>query len=371
VGVVHRDLKPGNIMVSARPDGGDAVKVVDFDIAKGPNEPEGEEVTRVGFVVGTPEYMSPEQLMGDRLDGRSDVYSLGVVLFRMLAGALPFRAPSTQEMMVQRLTGEPLRLGDVATDLAGAAAVQRALDRALARRAQDRQASASELGRELRAALGPAALGPAPPVTHPAAAELAPTVLSPAPGGTPPPKPPRRPTPLLLGLGAGLVVAAVAVGAMLRDSPSPPATDPRPAADTTSDSLSTVVVGPDVGADTLTAETDPEPPPGGGGTVADERGGEAPNDRRSTVTSGNVRALLDRQLALIRAGAEGTRLAAVRDSGQLGWRLARTRGDSAAAALVLTQAALRAGEDGECARWARLGAALDASLFEMLVQVCQ
>src|SRR5215208_1983339 len=108
--VVHRDLKPGNIMLCRRPDGRDLVKVVDFDIAKGPAEAEGEEVTRLGFVVGTPEYMSPEQLTGDRLDGRSDVYSLGIVLFRMLAGQLPFRASSTHEIMIQRLTGAPMRL---------------------------------------------------------------------------------------------------------------------------------------------------------------------------------------------------------------------------------------------------------------------
>src|SRR6185503_19217270 len=60
VGIVHRDLKPGNIMVERRIDGSDGVKVVDFDIAKGPSESEGAEVTRLGFVVGTPEYMSPE-----------------------------------------------------------------------------------------------------------------------------------------------------------------------------------------------------------------------------------------------------------------------------------------------------------------------
>ena len=97
-------------MVERGRGGREQVKVVDFDIAKGPEEGGGEEVTRLGFVVGTPEYMSPEQLIGERLDGRSDVYSLGLILFRMLTGTLPFRADSTHEMMLQRLTGTPMRL---------------------------------------------------------------------------------------------------------------------------------------------------------------------------------------------------------------------------------------------------------------------
>jgi serine/threonine protein kinase len=89
-GIVHRDLKPGNIMVVPRPDGRDDVKVVDFGIAKAAGGSEDQEVTRVGLVAGTPEYMSPEHLRGEEPDPRSDVYSLGVVLYRMLTGKLPF-----------------------------------------------------------------------------------------------------------------------------------------------------------------------------------------------------------------------------------------------------------------------------------------
>jgi len=155
-GIVHRDLKPANIMVSRDRRGGDLVTVVDFDIAKGSREGEESEVTRLGFVVGTPEYMSPEQLTGDRLDGRSDLYSLGLVLFRMLAGSLPFTGASAQELMIKRLTQAPLRLSDVMGDGILPAHVQdglqRVFDRSLARRAEDRHEDAAEFGEALLAA---------------------------------------------------------------------------------------------------------------------------------------------------------------------------------------------------------------------------
>jgi eukaryotic-like serine/threonine-protein kinase len=171
-GIVHRDLKPGNVMVSPGRGGADAVKVVDFDIAKGSSDGEAGDVTRLGFVIGTPEYMSPEQLLGMTLDGRSDVYSLGIMLFRMLAGALPFRAADTQELMVQRLTGSPLRLDEVLPGLAVPAALQAALDRALQRRAEDRFDTAAAFADAVAAALAvlAAAGSPASAAFAPAAA---------------------------------------------------------------------------------------------------------------------------------------------------------------------------------------------------------
>jgi eukaryotic-like serine/threonine-protein kinase len=156
-GIVHRDLKPGNIMLYRQRDGTELVKVVDFDIAKGPEAAAGEEVTRHGFVVGTPEYMSPEQLMGERLDGRSDIYALGIVVFRMLTGAQPFRSESTQDLMIARLTTAPLSLAEVLPGAALPPAVQAALNRSLQRRPQDRHATAAEFAEEMQAAV--AALG--------------------------------------------------------------------------------------------------------------------------------------------------------------------------------------------------------------------
>ena len=148
-GIVHRDLKPSNIMIERGRDGGDFVKVVDFDIAKGPEGQAGDELTSLGMVVGTPEYMSPEQLMGEALDGRSDLYSLGIVLFRMLSGAYPFRSRVAQAIMSERMTSPPLTLGQAFPQGAFPSAVQNVLDRAMARDRGERYARAAEFAADL------------------------------------------------------------------------------------------------------------------------------------------------------------------------------------------------------------------------------
>ena len=225
MGIVHRDLKPDNIMIARSRDGADVVKVVDFGIAKAANA-ENQKVTKTGMVVGTPEFMSPEQLAGDRLDGRSDTYSLALVAFNMLTGQLPFPGETLQETMVLRLTDRPKRLDEMKTDVAWPEAVQAALDRALARNAGDRHATASEFGRELHAAVrampeseatnaftavmtpvsapaAPAAKGTTP---IPATRVNTPTPVAAAPS-VPAPRPKRR-APILTGIAATAVVAA-------------------------------------------------------------------------------------------------------------------------------------------------------------------
>jgi serine/threonine-protein kinase len=155
LGIVHRDLKPDNIMLTRSRDGADAVKVVDFGLAKAVGgEGGGQKVTRTGFVVGTPEFMSPEQLSGDKLDGRSDVYSLGLVLFNMLTGTLPFPADSVQEAMIKRLTDEPAELIEVRPDLHFPSGLQQTLDTALARTPVDRYQSAAKLAHDLASVTG-------------------------------------------------------------------------------------------------------------------------------------------------------------------------------------------------------------------------
>ncbi len=147
-GLVHRDLKPDNIMVARGRDGADVVKVVDFGIAKAMTGEEGQKVTRTGLVVGTPEYMSPEQLSGDVLNGRSDIYSLALVFFRMVTGALPFQAESSQETMIKRLTDDPLKLSEVAPDAGWPPRLQGVMDRALERMPADRYESAALFARD-------------------------------------------------------------------------------------------------------------------------------------------------------------------------------------------------------------------------------
>jgi serine/threonine-protein kinase len=166
LGIVHRDLKPDNIMIARARDGSDVVKVVDFGIAKAMGGDEKQDVTRTGLVVGTPEYMSPEQLSGDPVDGRSDIYSLGLVFFRMLTGLLPFDADSAQEVMIKRLTDEPLTLSGARPGRDFPAPLQQAMDRALQRMPSNRYASAAELGRDAVHAV--AAMPDAPSPADPA-----------------------------------------------------------------------------------------------------------------------------------------------------------------------------------------------------------
>jgi serine/threonine-protein kinase len=149
LGIVHRDLKPDNIMITQARDGADVVKVVDFGIAKAvAGDETGQKVTKTGLVVGTPEYMSPEQLSGDKLDGRSDIYSLGLVLYRMLTGVLPFQADTAQEVMIKRLTDEPTPLVDARPDIEFPPGIQAVLDRVLQRLTADRYQNAAGFGRD-------------------------------------------------------------------------------------------------------------------------------------------------------------------------------------------------------------------------------
>src|SRR5436190_19494092 len=163
LGIVHRDLKPDNIMVTSRKGGGDTVKVVDFGIAKAVGGDEaGQKVTKTGLVVGTPEFMSPEQLSGDTLDGRSDLYSLALVFFRVLTGKVPFEATSLQETMIKRLTDEPTPLAQARPDLAFPATLQPVLDTALARTPSDRYQTVAKFAADIAAVTGRPAAGGAP-----------------------------------------------------------------------------------------------------------------------------------------------------------------------------------------------------------------
>ncbi|OLC88647.1 MAG: hypothetical protein DMD38_04245 [Gemmatimonadetes bacterium] len=155
LGIVHRDLKPDNIMVSSRRSGGDMVKVVDFGIAKAVGgDQAGQKVTKTGLVLGTPEFMSPEQLSGDAVDGRSDLYSLALVLYRMLTGKVPFEATSVQEMMIKRLTDEPTTLAAARPDLSFPAGLQPVLDTALARTPLERYQTVTKFAADVAAVTG-------------------------------------------------------------------------------------------------------------------------------------------------------------------------------------------------------------------------
>ena len=150
--IVHRDLKPDNVMVGARRDGTDRVKVVDFGIAEAMSGG-GAKLTQQGLVIGTPEYMSPEQLSAITLDWRSDIYSLALVTFDMLTGQLPFTGESPHEAALMRLRDRPKTLVETKSDVSWPPALQAVMDRALARAPAERYATAPDFARALADAL--------------------------------------------------------------------------------------------------------------------------------------------------------------------------------------------------------------------------
>jgi serine/threonine protein kinase len=163
LGIVHRDLKPDNILVTRQSDGREWVKIVDFGIAKTTKDL-GQNVTSIGVAIGTPDYMSPEQLAGEALDARTDVYSLGLVLFNMLTGSLPHPAMTSKQSLVERLTSKPRSLAEVKPNVVWSPRLQKALDRALAPEPDDRYATVNDLAREVRGAAGMAiSFGVVPP----------------------------------------------------------------------------------------------------------------------------------------------------------------------------------------------------------------
>lgn len=225
--VVHRDLKPDNILLKETRDGGDWVKVVDFGIAKAVKR-DTQLLTTPGLVVGTPRYMSPEQLTGGAVDVRTDVYALGIIAFQLLTGRMPFPSTSREEettipWALQRLTQRPLTLAEARPDVAWPAGAQAVFDRALARDPAERTPSASDFARSLGRAFGfitpssvmgavAEAVRAEPSGSVPVAAGGPP----PAPAGLPEPMPPsvttRRMTPAA-GEAATMLSSAPAAGA--------------------------------------------------------------------------------------------------------------------------------------------------------------
>ncbi|MDP9149391.1 MAG: serine/threonine protein kinase, partial [Myxococcota bacterium] len=110
-GVIHRDLKPANIFLLAHGDEVDVVKVLDFGLVK--NIADGkDDLTQSGFFMGSPKYMAPEQIRGDRVDGRADVYALGIILYEMITGKVPFDRPNSVNVLMAHVNEKapPLRL---------------------------------------------------------------------------------------------------------------------------------------------------------------------------------------------------------------------------------------------------------------------
>ena len=150
-GIIHRDLKPENIFIMHNPGPHLRIKVVDFGLAKVVSGPESaEQITRGGVVCGTPEYMSPEQAKGEKLDGRSDVYALGCVMYAMLEGDAPFRGKKALDVAMMHINNSFPDLNEKVP-----AALQKIIKKCVEKKASNRYRDVNELAYDLEAFLDP------------------------------------------------------------------------------------------------------------------------------------------------------------------------------------------------------------------------
>ena len=148
LGIVHRDLKPENVMIVTRPDQGETAKVLDFGLAKLRDTQAGNTVTRAGAIVGTPYYMSPEQIRGDEVDPRGDVYAIGAMMYKAVTGSPPFVASTPMGVLTKHLTEDLVPPSQKKPGLPPEA--DAIIGRAMQKEARDRYPDADAL----RAALG-------------------------------------------------------------------------------------------------------------------------------------------------------------------------------------------------------------------------
>ncbi len=248
-GIVHRDMKPENIFLLSRDTGEDFVKIVDFGIAKmseldehGASSP-GRRLTKTGMIFGTPEYMSPEHAAGKELDHRVDIYALGIILYELLTGRVPFLGDTFMGILTQHMF-EPLPpLTAVHPGCSAPPELERLIARAVSKNAGDRPQSMDEFAHELARVrdqvLSPLSSSMPPPGTithveraapgpgfgvassHPPSWQKAPPVPSPF-LDEPTPAPVQR-SASWLWLSLGALTVAVALGAWLLLRSSPPA----------------------------------------------------------------------------------------------------------------------------------------------------
>ncbi|MFN3202218.1 MAG: protein kinase domain-containing protein [Bradymonadia bacterium] len=219
-GVIHRDLKPENIFLTRRGQTDDFVKVLDFGIAKVQRNAQGgqmSKLTRTGAIFGTPQYMSPEQIRGEDLDARSDVYAMGVILYEVLSGHLPFKANSAVEMLTKHLSEKPPPIEQPGADQEIIAHLQAISMRALSKDPSQRHTSVRAFMEDLMAAIPsfslPTMTGMAPATAGIAPATIPVEVVLPAPGADE-----RKRAPMMVALLALLVAGGSAAWYMTQGS---------------------------------------------------------------------------------------------------------------------------------------------------------
>ena len=227
-GIIHRDLKPENIFLTSQGGIEDFPKVLDFGLAKISERqmrPGSLILTQEGMVFGTPEFMSPEQARGETLDGRSDIYSLGVILYELLTGKLPFDAAQPMEYIQRHIKEPPIPLTERVPDREFPPGLEAAVAKSLEKDPNDRFQSAAEFANALKGVAGGKVMtgamralpkeeatpsNPAPPEPSPPASQAPPT---PAPAPHPTPASGGSTPWVVLGLGA--LLAIIGTGALV------------------------------------------------------------------------------------------------------------------------------------------------------------
>jgi serine/threonine-protein kinase len=236
-GVVHRDLKPDNIILTTRAGQADFVKVLDFGIAKrseAKDSAQEQKLTKQGMVLGTPPYMSPEQFSGKELDARSDIYSLGVMAYEMLTGRLPFEAETAWEWATAHMTAAPYPFESIPASAGIPPSMKQAILRSLSKDRNDRQPDVRRFYEDLASGGAGVAVAPQMAVAHPAGGGTAamPATATPVgvgsnpgfapqpvahatPGGQAFPAPPPAPAATAKGGGKGLIIGLAAAAGVL------------------------------------------------------------------------------------------------------------------------------------------------------------
>ena len=155
LGVVHRDMKPGNVFLLKQDDDDDFAKVLDFGLVKETSANDSQDHTQVGQIMGSPRYMAPEQVQGKAVDARTDIYSLGAMLYAMLAGKPPFDKATELATMMAQVSDPPLPFASVAPDLVLPPGLEALVMKCLAKNPDDRFSSMEELITALKLRPGP------------------------------------------------------------------------------------------------------------------------------------------------------------------------------------------------------------------------